>query len=538
MVLRGECTMSSNKTVEGSKNEKLYKLYRSVDYSGFIERLFARGVDFLFTAGLGFLLYKYLGFSLPAAVIIAVLFDLIYRIVMTYFLGWTIGKFLFGVRVISRCSEKLSIWQVLIRETSKYISGVFTDLGYASIIFSRRKRAWHDIIACTAVISGGRDEAQYGRDVYSRNPEKWHIAIAAPAAAVFVAALLITINRVSFNQLDAQGMLGFDKGIDSLPETYEYKLPSAGTGAAGANKDLIQVGDINSDASNELFREGIADGKVIITNIRLSGSKPADGNIKLVFDMPVIQFKMLDINGDKNDELAVLFEDKTLKIYSLADQPTEIVKYGPVEYGEITDVIKGKPADNVAYRLYILGDKNKLSVLSMQDGKLNEQKLNLPDNLTGISMGRFSGKNYLAGLREDGRLTFYSYDGKEYQKARTFILPQSGSVSMDIRDVNSDGSNEVLLTSFKDGRESMAAYAASGTNLKLVWDGRGHYTVNGKRMPLVLGDALTGSDSFRAYMVSKEVSGQQGKFSILVFDNDSIMFIVNDFMRALSLTKP
>jgi hypothetical protein len=263
-----------------------------------------------------------------------------------------------------------------------------------------------------------------------------------------------------------------------------------------------------------------------------------DGSTRLVFDMPVIQFKLLDINGDKNDELAVLLEDKTLKIYSLADQVTEIVKYGPLEYGEITDVIKGKPADNVPYRLYILGDKNKLSVISMQDGKLNDLKLNLPDALTGISMGRFSGKNYLAGLRNDGRLTFYSYDGKEYQKAKTFILPQSGNVSMDLRDINSDGSNEVLLTSFKGGKESMAAYAVSGTNLKLVWDGRGHYTVKDKRMPLELGDALSGSDSFRAYMVSKEVSGQQGKFSLLVFDNDSIMFIVNDFLRALSLAKP
>jgi len=213
-----------------------YQYYKSIDYSGFIERLFARGVDFAIVLGFGYLIYKKAG--LVPAVMWIPFIDLFIRIVMTYFFGCTVGKFLFGVRVISRNSGKLTIGQVLIREFSKVISGLFLNLGYISIIVSRRKRAWHDMLACTAVTSGGRDECQYAREVYEERPEKWNWKVAVPITVVLIIGTALLINRGAFYAINNVGMIGFSRVFDTMPTEFRYRLPSPSLGYTSLNKEV------------------------------------------------------------------------------------------------------------------------------------------------------------------------------------------------------------------------------------------------------------------------------------------------------------
>lgn len=527
------------------RNSAVYnhQAYKSIDYSGFIERLFARTVDLIIASGFGYLIYRY--FGLRVGCVSALVFDLIYRIIMTYFLGCTAGKFLFGVRVISRCSAKLSLLQVCVRETFRYISGIFLFIGFLSIPFNRRKKAWHDAAACTAVTSGGRDEAAYATGIYAENPERWNFKIWCPVEAAVIILILSSGYSYASYQLKNVGMIGFTRSIGSEIGEYQYKLADGGSGPAAARKDVFQIGDIDGDGGAEFFKEGLKDGKPAIENVRLSGSKPLAGNIRVTFEKPIIQYRLLDIDGDKKDELAVLTADKILNIYRLSSGKPEVFgTYGPVGYGEIDAVSKGKSASNAPYKLYILGDKNKLTIISAKDNRIQEQKFELTGgyNLTGIDMGVFGGKNYLIALTDTDKLVFFSYDGKAYRKSMEVSLPVSGEMHFNIRDINCDGGNDILISSPQNALRPYAllrAYDISGGGARLIWDGGRSYKYKGSELALTLDDGgdMNKDREFDAYMVSKSVSGQQGKYTLIAFEGNKYLLKVNDILRKVSLTK-
>lgn len=534
--------VDSSPQVAAKKSREDLLAYKSVDYSGFIERLFARGADFLLDVGIGYVFYRWTNLSI--SIIMALIFDLIIRVLMTYYLGATVGKFIFGVRVISRCSARLSIWQVVIRELSKYISGLFLNLGYISIIVSRRKRAWHDIIACTAVTSGGREEALYGMDVYAKRPEKWDIRIGGLVTGIFVVTLLISINKGAGYLLDGRGMIGFTKIMDTKTAEFKYYVPSPETGFIAVSKNIVQVGDVDGDRGYEVFKEGIIDDKPAIRDVRLTAIRPVYGEISLTFDKNIIQYRLLDMDGDKKDEIAVLFEDKNLKIYKPGAEVLELASYGPVDYGNINAVVKGKPEDNMPYRLYILGDKNKLTVISMKDGKIDGEVMTLPDsyNFTSIDRGILNGEDCLIGATDDQRLVFYDYEGG-YKKTKEMRIPVKGMAQVFIKDIDSDDNNEVILSyPMYEGRTHpvMAAYDVSGDDMRLIWYGGKSYKSGDKSINIAYDDGMDvdGDDKFEVYMVSKEVSGKVGKITLFLFQGEEYMFKANEFLRMLSLSKP
>lgn len=512
--------------------------YCFIDYSGLFERFFAWCADTLIIGASGYLLYKLLG--LLAAVILSFIIDLLFRVVSTYFWGGTPGKLLLGVKVISRNAEKLRLGQVVIRELFKYISWVFVGLGFLTIIFNRRKRAWHDMMACTAVTSGGRDEAQYAKGIYSERPEKWHVAISSAVTGVLIIGMLISINIGARHILYDNGMFGFHLIAAFPSKELAYKMPE---GAKGFEKALIQVGDVDGNGRYEIFREGIEDGKIFIRNVRLSGVVPVDGEKMVSLDKPILQYRVLDMDGDKRDEIAVLCEDKSVKIYKLENEAQEIATYSPMAYNSISSFIKGKPDESVPWRLYILGDGNKLTILYMENGKLKDREFDLesPEKLTSIGMGILGGKNYIVGSSKDSRLIFYSYDGVSYRFIKDMAVPIKGEVNISVEDMNYDDKNEVMIWSPSNGDRPypvMAAYSISDDNMRLVWDGGRFYVHDGIEYQLSFNDALDidRDGDLELYMVDNKVSGKDGKYAIFVFQNDDIILKLNDFMRLFSLS--
>jgi len=537
--------MDSNPQVVEKTRREDFKAYKSVDYSGFIERLFARGIDFLIVLVAGYLLYRLLN-SLTATIVMTLLLDIGVRVTTTYYWGGTFGKLLLGVRVISRNSEKLTIWQIIIRELAKYISWLPLNMGYISIIVSKRRRAWHDIIACTAVTSGGSEEAEYGREIYKERPEKWDVKISAIITSVFIAVLLTSINRSAAHILNNTGMIGFTKVVTTMPSELKYKLPSPSLGLAGVNKNIIQVGDVDGDGGYDVFKEGIKDKMPSIKNIRFTAVKPLDGDLGIVCDKGIIQYRLLDINGDKKDELAVLFEDKMVKVYNLEGDAVEIGSYGPVEYSEITSFIRGRQAIGTSIRLYVLGDKNKVTVLYMRDGKVESEKFELegPYNFTALDAGVLSGKDCLAGVCGDGKIIFYSNEGGGYKKLKEMQIPVSGKIEIAMRDVNGDGVDEVIVSSppYEERQYAvLAAYDISGSTMKIMWNGGRHYKYNkDNEISLTLDEGMDIDDDkkFKAYMVSKSAVGQDGSLSLFVFQSDKYLFKLNSFLRKISLSNP
>ena len=80
---------------------------------------------------------------------------------MTYLTGATVGKRLFNLKVISVGSDKLSLWNVIYRETlGRYLSSIFL-IGYIIIGVDKDKKALHDILCDTRVIYSCKVKIEY-----------------------------------------------------------------------------------------------------------------------------------------------------------------------------------------------------------------------------------------------------------------------------------------------------------------------------------------------------------------------------------------
>jgi len=79
-------------------------------------------------------------------------------VIATYFIffwvlaGYTPGKALMGVRIITTEGRKISFLRALLRYLAYFLSAVLFFLGFLWIFVDRRRQGWHDKIANTYVI--------------------------------------------------------------------------------------------------------------------------------------------------------------------------------------------------------------------------------------------------------------------------------------------------------------------------------------------------------------------------------------------------
>jgi uncharacterized RDD family membrane protein YckC len=67
--------------------------------------------------------------------------------------GQTLGKMVFGLRMVRLDGEPMSLWRAFLRNYIGYfLSSLFFLAGYFAIFFSPRRRGWHDLLAGTVVV--------------------------------------------------------------------------------------------------------------------------------------------------------------------------------------------------------------------------------------------------------------------------------------------------------------------------------------------------------------------------------------------------
>lgn len=146
----------------GSANEKP-PATTYVLYAGFWIRFWAYVIDMIVVGSLHrivvYPLLRWLDISivetsmLSTVAISTAVVMYAYFIMMTKFLGQTLGKMVFGLKVIDENKEKLSWDTVIFRELiGKFISKTAFFLGFITIGFSSKKKGWHDYFADTLVI--------------------------------------------------------------------------------------------------------------------------------------------------------------------------------------------------------------------------------------------------------------------------------------------------------------------------------------------------------------------------------------------------
>jgi uncharacterized RDD family membrane protein YckC len=157
-------------TYEGTENTELsYKpveKQKTIDYNhlqaGFWIRLWAYLIDLLVIGSVNriviYPLFDLIGLNnnnsflfSPVSIATAVIF-FAYFVLMTKYFNQTLGKMIFGIKVISIKEETISWGTILFRELiGRYISKTIW-IGYIIVAFTPKKQGLHDIFSDTQVI--------------------------------------------------------------------------------------------------------------------------------------------------------------------------------------------------------------------------------------------------------------------------------------------------------------------------------------------------------------------------------------------------
>lgn len=122
-------------------------------YATFLERAAALILDsVIIMAGLGVLLTPF-HLSKNSLENIFQIAPFLYNIILLSRDGTTLGKKLMRLKVLSEDQKKLTLGQIILRETfGKILSSLILCIGYTAMIFDPRKQTWHDKIAKTLVV--------------------------------------------------------------------------------------------------------------------------------------------------------------------------------------------------------------------------------------------------------------------------------------------------------------------------------------------------------------------------------------------------
>ena len=137
-------------------------------YAGFGSRLAAYSIDQLIrwsiigffwfalfiirVMGFGHGLATPVLFTFSVLDITAYLLGTVYFVLFTYLSGATLGKAIMKIKVVPVGAEKLTLINVIYRETiGRYISGLFC-IGYIYIICNAKKQSFHDLLCDTCVV--------------------------------------------------------------------------------------------------------------------------------------------------------------------------------------------------------------------------------------------------------------------------------------------------------------------------------------------------------------------------------------------------
>ncbi len=161
-------TENHHPEVQGSEPVKQQVLVQRTEkfehkFAGFWIRFWAYTVDLLILSAVGMLLFKPI-FRLfswdidnpfwyaPYTLLTATVFYL-YFVIMTKLWSQTIGKIIFGIKVIAKDGSKPSWGTVIFREwIGRLISIIPMNLPYLVVAFTPKKQALHDFIADTLVV--------------------------------------------------------------------------------------------------------------------------------------------------------------------------------------------------------------------------------------------------------------------------------------------------------------------------------------------------------------------------------------------------
>lgn len=154
--------------------------------------------------------------------IVLYLISVAYFVFMTYGTGYTLGKRIMNLKVVREDGEKLTLLNVLYRETiGRYLSSIIIFIGYIMIALDDQKRGIHDRLCDTRVIYNFRVPEQ----IKEREPQKkyaWVCKVKEECVGDFVKMHLLPASELldSFRKAGCKNFSVFQNGNEFL---YEFE---------------------------------------------------------------------------------------------------------------------------------------------------------------------------------------------------------------------------------------------------------------------------------------------------------------------------
>ncbi|PAE24189.1 RDD family protein [Bacillus sp. 7894-2] len=163
-----EAAPSGKETVTQAETLPIQKALSPLRFAGFWMRFWAYLLDLVVVGSVDRILinpiFRALDIPLhesslfaPISIATAITFYA-YFVLMTKFFGQTLGKMVFGLKVVDLKGEKLTWGTILFREWIGRFISVSIFIGYIIVAFLPKKQGLHDLFADTSVVHEGQNE--------------------------------------------------------------------------------------------------------------------------------------------------------------------------------------------------------------------------------------------------------------------------------------------------------------------------------------------------------------------------------------------
>ncbi|MCM3704818.1 MULTISPECIES: RDD family protein [Cytobacillus] len=163
-----EAAPTGKETVTQAETPPIQKALSPLRFAGFWMRFWAYLLDLVVVGSVDRILinpvFRALDIPLhesslfaPISIATAITFYA-YFVLMTKFFGQTLGKMVFGLKVVDLKGEKLTWGTILFREWIGRFISVSIFIGYVIVAFLPKKQGLHDLFADTSVVHEGQNE--------------------------------------------------------------------------------------------------------------------------------------------------------------------------------------------------------------------------------------------------------------------------------------------------------------------------------------------------------------------------------------------
>lgn len=196
-------------------------------------------------------------FSYSLADIVLYVLGVLYFIILTYKTGATVGKRMLHIRVVSAEDRKLTLFEVIYRETvGRFLSALVANVGYFMIGIHKDKRGLHDLLSDTKVIYYHEKKVYVETAIHEREAGAKDYAPVSYAPKTEEVPALEAKSMMNKSEIEEKVMLAFENCAGNIISEKDAITPEV-AGLQMFEAPLVGIGAAEDALYETLKQEGV-----------------------------------------------------------------------------------------------------------------------------------------------------------------------------------------------------------------------------------------------------------------------------------------